>query len=167
MPSVNLPQFPISGGCQCGHIRYSLKAAPVVFYLCHCTECQKQSSSAFGESVKVRREDIEIDGELGEYRTVADSGNAKRCEFCPKCGTRLFHGRWPEAETFNLKGGTLDDAAWLVPAGHIWTRSKQAFYAVGADEIAYPADPDYAVLARKWREMIGLQITSSPPRSRG
>lgn len=155
MSTVKLPQFPISGGCQCGAVRYSLRAAPVVFYLCHCTECQKQSSSAFGESAKVRAQDIEITGILGVYGTVADSGNAKHCEFCSKCGTRLFHGRWPEAETFNLKGGTLDDALWLVPAGHIWTRSKQVFYAIAADELNYPTGGDYAALGAKWREMIG------------
>jgi hypothetical protein len=77
----------------------------------------------------------------------------------------MFHGRTGAAETFNIKGGTFDDASWLVPAGHIWTRSKQAFYAIGLDEIAYPADPDYAVLTAKWREMIGDRApTSSPPR---
>jgi hypothetical protein len=165
MPSVNLPQFPVSGGCQCGHIRYSLKAAPVVFYLCHCTHCQKQSSSAFGESVKVRATDIDVMGDPAAFEVTADSGKTKRCEFCPKCGTRLFHGRSENAETFNIKGGTLDDASWLVPAGHIWTRSKQAFYAIGPDEIAYASDPDYVVLTAKWREMIGDRApTSSPPR---
>jgi hypothetical protein len=153
--SLQLPQFPVSGGCQCGHVRYRLKAAPVVFYLCHCTHCQKQSSSAFGESVKVRAVDVEVSGEPAIFEITADSGKTKTCEFCPRCGTRLFHGRTADAETFNIKGGTLDDTKWLRPAGHIWTRSKQAFYVIGPDEIDYPADPDYAVLRRKWRDMIG------------
>jgi len=155
---VNLPQFPITGGCQCGAVRYLLKAAPVVFYLCHCTECQKQSSSAFGESVKVRAADVEVSGTLSLYTTVADSGNGKYCEFCPQCGTRLFHGRKPDAGTFNIKGGTLDDTKWLRPAGHIWTRSKQAFYVIGDDEISYPMNPDYEMLTARWRDMIKMPI---------
>ena len=153
---LTLPAFPIHGGCQCGAVRYTLKAVPVVFYLCHCADCQKQSSSAFGESVKARRGDVEISGETARFETTADSGRPKLCEFCPGCGTRLFHGRRPDAETFNIKGGTLDDARWLVPAGHIWTASKQALFVIGEDELSYPRSPDYDALTRRWREMCGV-----------
>jgi hypothetical protein len=56
----------------------------------------------------------------------------------------------------NIKAGTLDDATWLVPAGHIWTRSKQRFVAIGPDELAYERDPGdgLAALAARWREML-------------
>ncbi|MEX0954706.1 MAG: hypothetical protein WDZ83_05785 [Rhizobiaceae bacterium] len=56
----------------------------------------------------------------------------------------------------NIKAGTLDDTSWLTPAGHIWTRSKQQFVPVGADELSYPGQPDdgYAALARRWEAMI-------------
>lgn len=39
--------FPQSGGCQCGAIRYEISGPPAAVYACHCTECQKQSGSAF------------------------------------------------------------------------------------------------------------------------
>lgn len=38
------------GGCQCGAIRYELSQGPLQLYVCHCTECRKQSASAFGVS---------------------------------------------------------------------------------------------------------------------
>ncbi len=154
MDRVTLPAFPILGGCQCGAVRYSLKAAPLVFYLCHCTDCQKQSSSAFGESVRVKSGDVEVTGELALYTTTADSGRDKYCEFCPNCGTRLFHGRKPGAEAFNIKGGSFDDARWLKPSGHIWTRSKQAFICIADDELSYPGQPDYDALTGRWQDMI-------------
>lgn len=156
MQTVNVPPFPLSGGCQCGRIRYRLKALPVVFYLCHCTHCQKQSSSAYGESIRVRAADIEIEGQPKGFYVQAESGAQKVCEFCPDCGTRLFHGRRPDAETFNIKGGTLDDAAWLRPAGHIWTRSRQAFVTIGADELCFEKGPaTYQPLVERWRQMTG------------
>ncbi|BEV11138.1 GFA family protein [Asticcacaulis sp. DW145] len=156
MQTVNVPPFPLSGGCQCGRIRYRLKAMPVVFYLCHCTHCQKQSSSAYGESIRVRAADIEIEGQPKGFHVQAESGAQKVCEFCPDCGTRLFHGRRPEGETFNIKGGTLDDAAWLRPAGHIWTRSRQAFVTIGADELSFDKGPaTYQPLIERWRQMTG------------
>ncbi len=159
MDKVTLPQFPISGGCQCGAVRYTLKAAPLVFYLCHCTDCQKQSSSAFGESVRVRADDVEITGQLALYTGTADSGRGKYCQFCPTCGTRLFHRRTPDAEVLNIKGGSLDDAKWLRPSGHIWTRSKQAFISIGDDELSYPEQPDDDALTARWQQMC----TPSPP----
>ena len=65
--TIALPAFPITGGCQCGAVRYTLRAPPVVFYICHCSECQTQSSSGFGESMRVRKADLEISGELHQY----------------------------------------------------------------------------------------------------
>src|SRR5271167_2502735 len=40
-------KFPQSGGCQCGAIRYEITGPPAAVYACHCTECQRQSGSAF------------------------------------------------------------------------------------------------------------------------
>jgi len=38
------------GGCQCGRIRYEVEEQPGILSLCYCSECQKQSGSAFGMS---------------------------------------------------------------------------------------------------------------------
>ena len=154
MIHVRFPSFPLTGGCQCGAVRFTLRAPPIVFYLCHCTTCQSQSSSAFGQSVKVRSADVTIRGELAVFHAPSDSGRPKICEFCPACGVRIAHGRRPGAETFNLKGGNFDDHGWLTPAGHIWTASKQRFVAIAADELQYlQQPPDYEALTTKWRAM--------------
>lgn len=157
MSQIRFPAFPLTGGCQCGAVRFELNAPPVVFYLCHCTTCQQQSSSAFGQSVKVRAADVSIRGELAVFEAPTDGGRPKRCEFCPRCGSRIAHGRRPDVESFNLKGGSFDDRGWLVPAGHIWTASKQPFVAIAADELQYPRQPpDYGALTEKWRAMTGI-----------
>ena len=154
MTKVRFPSFPLTGGCQCGAVRFELDAPPVVFYLCHCTACQSQSASAFGQSVKVRAADVTIRGDLAVYTTESAGGRPKICEFCPRCGVRIAHGRRPGAETFNLKGGIFDDRSWLYPAGHIWTASKQPFVAIAPDEIQYAHQPpDYETLGAKWRQM--------------
>ena len=150
MQRVRYPEFPLTGGCQCGAVRFELKEAPVVFYLCHCTECQKQSSSAFGESVRIDPAAISVEGPRRVWERDGSKG-PMRCEFCAECGTRLFHVR---QGSFNIKGGTFDDRSWMIPAGHIWTGSKQPFFAIGADEIAYERQPEnYDVLTKRWQEM--------------
>jgi len=157
MQTLNMPPLPLTGGCQCGKVRYTLSGPPVVFYICHCTECQKQSSSAFGESFRVRVADLAVTGTLSAYERPTDSGSTVRCEFCPDCGSRLFHRRPGHGENLNIKAGTLDDTSWLVPAGHIWTDSKQGWVEIPADALNYarqPADQDAALIA-KWEEMLG------------
>jgi hypothetical protein len=40
-------RFPQTGGCQCGKLRYEITQAPHMIYTCHCTDCQRFTSSAF------------------------------------------------------------------------------------------------------------------------
>lgn len=153
---VKLPEFPVEGGCQCGAVRYRLAAPPVVFYICHCTECQAQSSSAFGESLRVRSGDLTVTGEVKSFRRGSASGSTLVCDFCPECGTRLFHRRESYHETLNVKGGTLDDTSWLVPAGHLWTASRQKWFTIAPGALAYERQPeDYDALMERWKNMTG------------
>src|SRR5690242_19233080 len=117
----------MSGGCQCGAIRYEILDEPKTLYLCHCTQCQRQSSSAFGMSLTVARSSLRITGAPKSWTRDADSGKAVVCLFCGECGTRLFHDRPSAADVINVKAGTLDDTSWLAPVGHLWTKSAQAW----------------------------------------
>lgn len=152
---VKMPDLPLTGGCQCGQVRYRINAAPYVFYLCHCTECQRHTSSAFGESLRIKGSDLEVAGELKTYRRMSESGKTREGHFCPDCGVRIVHGT-QGSDMVNIKAGTLDDATWLVPAGHIWTRSQQRFVAIGDDELQYEQQPDdgYGAMAGRWRTMV-------------
>jgi hypothetical protein len=64
------------GGCQFGYIRYEISGEPLALYICHCRECQKQSASAFGMSLEVKRADFHITrGEARSWSRGTDSGN--------------------------------------------------------------------------------------------
>lgn len=155
MQKVRLPQLPLAGGCQCGTVRYSAKTAPIVFYLCHCRECQRHTSSAFGESLRFCANDLEIEGQVATTWRQAESGRQRFGHFCPSCGVRLVHGTDDGSEV-NIKAGTLDDTSWLWPAGHIWVRSAQRFMQFRADELVYEGQPEdgYAALTQRWRQMV-------------
>jgi len=158
MQQVYLPDFPIEGGCQCGAVRYRATGRPIVFYLCHCTECQRQTASAFGESLRFDANDVEIAGKVSTTWRTAESGRKRFGHFCPTCGVRLVHGS-EGGSVVNVKAGTLDDTSWLIPAGHIWTRSAQPFMRFGNDELIYEAQPDdgYEALGIRWGAMTGQE----------
>jgi len=46
-------KLPQTGGCLCGKIRYEISEAPRLVYTCHCTECQRLTSSAFSIALAV------------------------------------------------------------------------------------------------------------------
>jgi hypothetical protein len=146
----------LEGGCQCGAVRYRVSGPPLTFYACHCTECQKQSASAFGLSLWVRRADFAlVSGAPKVWERPADSGNTTRCAFCPNCGTRLYHAPGDDPEIYSLKGGSLDNLSDFAPVGHIWTRSKQAWVdldSLPGGDLTFEAEPpDFDELQRRWR----------------
>jgi hypothetical protein len=122
---------PVEGGCQCGAVRYRISGDPISLVACHCTECQRQSGSAFGMSLVVRKTDFALSGNVKVFRRIAESGKAVDCAFCPECGTRVYHE--PErmnGMAVNVRAGTLDDTSALAPVAHAWTKSKQPWFAV-------------------------------------
>lgn len=142
------------GGCQCGAVRYRFSGRPLTLYLCHCGECQKQSSSAFGMSLWVPRNEFEITSGTPKFWTrSADSGGRVVCAFCPDCGSRLFHAGEPESETISLKAGSLDDTSWLKPAGHIWTKSAQSWVPIEGAFVFETEPPDDETLIAHYAEM--------------
>jgi hypothetical protein len=113
------------GGCQCGGVRYELSGEPVVLSVCHCLECQKQSASAFGMTLRVRREDFHLASGVPKYWSrPTDSGGTTQCAFCPDCGSRVWHQAAPDSELVGIKAGSLDVKMDFGTAMHIWTKRK-------------------------------------------
>ncbi|WP_108883544.1 GFA family protein [Anderseniella sp. Alg231-50] len=133
-----------SGGCQCGTIRYDINSKPVLAYCCHCTDCQRQSSSAFGMSVWFPASAFTLtSGALLTWTTRGDSGNEKTCTLCPDCGTRIYHSFPDQSDTLSVKGGSLDKIHEIDPVAHIWTRSAQPWVLRLIDgELCHETEPE-------------------------
>ena len=116
---------PYFGGCQCGKVRYKLKAEPISLIACHCKQCQLQSGSAFGMSMHVKTDTLEVKGQLKSFDRIADSGNKNTGYFCPQCGNRIYNVPQALKGILVLKPGTLDDTKWLKPNAMIWLKSAQ------------------------------------------
>ncbi len=65
----------LDGHCGCGSITYSCDAEPVTTAVCHCTECQRQTGTAFSIVVGVPGDALEVRGEtLAMVKTVGGGG---------------------------------------------------------------------------------------------
>lgn len=146
-----------TGGCQCGNIRHRLNAEAKIFYACHCTDCQKQSGSAVGLSLRMDPADLEFlqgGNRLRLWDTRGGDGEPKRCAFCSDCGTRLYHGGEDPAAQISIKAGSLDDTGSLNPIAHIWLASAQPWVEIDRKDCAcFEREPDdESLLEQRWRQ---------------
>lgn len=141
------------GHCQCGEVKYRVLGTPMTLFACHCTECQRQSSSAFGMALWVRDADVQLlCGKLKEWIRTTPSGRSMACSFCPTCGTRLFHKMLGQSKLMSIKPGTLNDTSQLEPVGHVWTKSKQHWVHIAATSLQYAENPEsFDELFSIWR----------------
>jgi hypothetical protein len=121
---------PYTGGCQCGAVRYVLRAEPIRLVACHCRECQRQSGSAFGLSMLVPEKRLSVSGPTKRFTRIADSGNGNTGVFCPDCGNRIYQIPQYVKDVLVLKPGTLDDTSWLRPSHFVWMKSAQGWVVV-------------------------------------
>jgi hypothetical protein len=102
----------ITGGCQCGAVRYRLLKPPHKVSVCFCRMCQKAVGNYFGAFASSRIENVVwTRGTPSVFRSseVAERG------FCRDCGTPLSFS-YPAAGTLALAVGSLDDPAAFPPS---------------------------------------------------
>ena len=116
----------IDGGCHCGYITYEGEADPDKASICHCTDCQKLSGSAFRAVVPVSGETLKMKGEPTIYVKTAESGNKRQQAFCPRCGSPIFSAPpGDQPKMYSIRLGTVRQRDQIVPKMQIWARSQQ------------------------------------------
>lgn len=115
----------IDGGCHCGYLRYEAEIDPADVGVCHCTDCQSLTASAFSTYVFAAAASFRmLGGQPKIYVKTAESGNQRAQAFCPECGTRIYASAAEEKpERFNLRVGTIRQRGALPPHKQIWCRS--------------------------------------------
>ena len=111
--------LPITGGCQCGKVRYALAAEPVTEF-CHCRMCQKAVGNVFAALSMIKK--VEFTVTKGEVATYQSSNVAER-GFCRDCGTPLtfaFH----ERDRMEVTTGSLDDPNGAPITEHFGVESR-------------------------------------------
>ena len=113
----------IDGGCHCGLIRYEAEVDPGAVGICHCTDCQTLSGSAFRTVVPANKSDFKLFGAPKIYVKTAESGNPRAQAFCPECGTQIYATSATDPQVFGIRVGTARQRAELRPRRQIWCRS--------------------------------------------
>jgi hypothetical protein len=115
----------IDGGCHCGNIRYEAEIDPEKVIVCHCTDCQAMSGTAYRTVVFVPESQFNLlNGDLKRYVKTADSGNKRAMMFCSECGTQIYATSLEgDNKMLGLRVGTARQRGELRPRKQYWCRS--------------------------------------------
>lgn len=117
----------IDGGCHCGLVTYEAELDPEKVVICHCTDCQVLSGTAFRTVGIVRREHFRLlSGEPKSYVKTGESGRQRAQTFCPECGSPIYAtGVGDDTDFVNIRLGTARQRDRLPPKRQVWCRSAQ------------------------------------------
>jgi hypothetical protein len=112
-----LAEFPLTGGCLCGAVRYEVTEPLVSAGYCHCKRCQRRTGSAASASARIAPGSLRIlsGEELIRSFEPAD-GFAK--VFCSGCGGALWSRSPEDPDVISIRLGTFDEDPGIRPSYH-------------------------------------------------
>lgn len=114
----------IDGGCHCGRIQYEAEIDETNIGICHCTDCQVLTGSAYRVTVQSLPGAFRLlKGTPKTYIKTAESGNQRAHGFCADCGTPLFATTVGAPDRYGIRVGTIRQRRELRPTRQGWVRS--------------------------------------------
>ncbi len=117
----------VTGACQCGEVRYEAEVDPQAVGICHCTDCQRLTGSAYRVTIAALPGQFQLlTGEAQRYRKMGDSGRPSDQFFCGNCGSPMWRSD-AEGVEISLRVGCIDQRAFLRPAHQSFLKSALPF----------------------------------------
>jgi hypothetical protein len=118
----------VDGQCHCGQIRYEAEIDADKVNVCHCTDCQILTGTAYRVSAPASAASLVfLAGVPKIYVKTADSGNKRAQAFCPNCGTPIYSADAQNPQSYAMRVGTMSQRAVLPPKRQIWCSSALAW----------------------------------------
>ncbi len=140
----------MTGGCQCGRVRYCVGIENDDAYLCHCRMCQRATGGVSIAFKNVKQADVTWQGEPDEY---ASSPLAKR-GFCQACGTPLTFRYVEDTDKIDLTVGSFDDPARFRPTAHFGAESIHPAW-LDTGTLPRTRADEYERLVERWNKVGG------------
>ncbi len=114
----------VQGRCHCGAIAFEAEVDPAKTTICHCTDCQMLSGTAYRTGVPADAKTFVLkSGTPRVYVKTAQSGRRRQQAFCADCGTPIYSAAAENPPTYTLRVGTLAQRAQIAPVRRIWCGS--------------------------------------------
>ncbi|MFN4114337.1 MAG: GFA family protein [Sphingomonadaceae bacterium] len=141
----------LTGGCQCGRIRYRIACEGAQAYLCHCRMCQRATGGFAAALVEVTAGGLEWETEPEWF---ASSPIARR-PFCAHCGTPLGFS-YTDGTGQDVTLGSLDDPNGFVPVAHFGTEHLNPAW-IALEHLPWHRTGEVGSIGKRWKD-AGLDI---------
>ena len=140
----------LTGRCGCGAVTYTAKARPLIVHCCHCSDCQRQTGSAFVLNAILETAHVRIEGAVSEHTLPTPSGKGQVIKRCRHCGVAVVSAYMTRLGKLSyIRVGTLDDPSACPPDVQIYTASKQDWVPLNPD---IPVFETYYDIKAVWPE---------------
>ena len=145
--------LPVEGGCRCGQVRFRVSAPPLVTAACHCTGCQRMSSSAYSLTATVPTDAFAV---LQGEPVIGGLHGKTRHYFCGYCMSWMFTQADDMAGLTNIRTALLDDGRWTEPFVEIFTAEKLQWVTTPAvhSYATFPSMEEYGGLIKAYGEHL-------------
>jgi hypothetical protein len=140
----------MTGGCQCGQVRFEAEPPELDAYFCHCRMCQRAMGNIFASFVSLPKANVRWVTREPDY--YASTSFARR-GFCRECGTPLSFD-YPDSGQMDLTLGAFDDTSPFSFKYHFGVESRvEAFRHV--EGFPEHRASDYQPLTQRWLDHYG------------
>jgi hypothetical protein len=133
---------PLTGGCLCGAIRYTIDAEVTGLRACHCRNCQRHSGTGGTVNAVVPTGQFTITkGAPKKYQDSAtQSGRTLSRHFCAECGSSIYSQRNPDPGFVVVRAGSLDDSSGMKITSDIWTATAPPWAYIDPSSERHPGN---------------------------
>ncbi len=136
----------VTGGCQCGAVRYAATLEGDEAYFCHCRMCQRATGGVAAALVNARRDAVTWTTRQPDR---FNSSEIARRGFCSGCGTPLTFEYKQASEHMDLTVGSLDDPSVVRLASHFGIESRVPGW-ISPDDLPARRSDEHPALVARW-----------------
>lgn len=131
------------GRCLCGRVTYIVSGIPIVVAHCHCVDCQRLSGTGHLPGAMYPIDRFQLNGEVGEYKLVAQNDTEVTRVFCQNCGSPILGKNTGMPGFITITLGTLDDSSEFEPEVVIFSRNQKKWDNMSESLVSFQTQPDW------------------------
>jgi hypothetical protein len=110
-------EFPLTGGCGCGAVRFEVSAPLGSALYCHCTRCQRRTGASASATARAQPGSFRIVSGEHTLRAWRPEGGWEKW-FCGDCGSAVFSRHPSKPERIGVRLGAFDADPGVRPSLH-------------------------------------------------
>jgi hypothetical protein len=107
--------FPLTGGCLCGGVRFEVDEPPISASYCHCTRCQRRTGTAASVQARIVPGSLRIVSGKELVRAFEPEDGFPK-EFCSACGSALWSRNPDNPDALGVRMGAFDEDPGVRPS---------------------------------------------------